>query len=223
MSTEPFQPAPATPEEVRDRVVAERRGHPFLLYRGAGGEQVLVELADDRERLTIGRRPTSDVPLSWDGEVSRLHAELARMGTDWVVCDEGISHNGTFVNGERVRGRRRLRGGDVIAVGETLIAFCAPPGRSTAGVTRTAGEHEPAPELTPAQRRVLAVLSRPLRGPGYAAPASNRQIADELVISVETVKGTLTALFERFGVEDLPQNQKRAALAVRALEILDQR
>ena len=63
---------------------------------------------------------------------------------------------------------------------------------------------------------MLAALCRPLDGRGYAAPASNQQIADELVLSVETVKGTLTALFERFGLEELPQNQKRAALAVRA-------
>ena len=33
-----------------------------------------------------------------------MHAELTRIGDDWVVCDEGLSHNGTFVNGERVRG-----------------------------------------------------------------------------------------------------------------------
>ena len=31
-----------------------------------------------------------------------MHAELTRMGGEWVVCDEGMSHNGTFVNGERV-------------------------------------------------------------------------------------------------------------------------
>jgi DNA-binding NarL/FixJ family response regulator len=74
--------------------------------------------------------------------------------------------------------------------------------------------------VTPAQRRVLAALCRPLTGPGYAAPAANQQIADELVISVDTVKRTLSALFERFGLEQLPQNQKRAALAARALDLL---
>ncbi len=76
--------------------------------------------------------------------------------------------------------------------------------------------------VTPAQRRILVVLSRPLRASCYAAPASNREIAEELVISVETVKGTLSALFERFGLTDLPQSAKRAALAARALELLDQ-
>jgi len=209
-------------EEIRDRVLAERRAAPFLLYRDADGEQVVVELGDERERVTIGRRAANDVALPWDAEVSRLHAELSRMGGDWVVCDEGVSHNGTFVNGSRVRGRKRLRGGDVIAVGETLISFCAPSAGSTMA---TAAAHQPAPpvEVTPAQRRVLEALCRPLAGATYAAPASNRQIADELVLSVDTVKGTLKALFERFGLEHLPQNQKRAALAARARALLDQR
>jgi len=145
-----------------------------------------------------------------------------RLGADWVVCDDGLSHNGTFLGGERVRGRRRLRDGDVIKVGATLLAYNAPQASSTTvGSTRVARTPEPAVEVTPAQRRLLAVLCRPLQDGAYAAPASNRQIADELVISVETVKGTLSTLFERFALTELPQNQKRAALAARALVLLD--
>jgi pSer/pThr/pTyr-binding forkhead associated (FHA) protein len=210
---------PERPDEVRDRVVAERRGLPFLLYRDGAGEQVVLDLVPGRERLTIGRRASNDVPLTWDGEVSRVHAELVCIGGDWIISDEGVSHNGTFVNGQRVRGRRRLREGDMISVGDTQIAFCAPAAASTVA-TRTALERGAEVSITPAQRRVLAALCRPLTGKGYAAPASNQQIADELVISVETVKGTLSVLFTRFGLEELPQNQKRAALASRGLELL---
>src|SRR5688572_3112971 len=108
-----------------------RRAVPFLLYRNATGEQLLLELSDGVERVTIGRRSSSDRALPWDSQVSRLHAELVRLGTDWVVCDDGLSHNGTFVNGERVRGRRRLRGGDAIRAGDTLIAFCGPESASS--------------------------------------------------------------------------------------------
>ena len=54
-------------------------------------------------------------------------------------------------------------------------------------------------------------LCRPFGDPSYATPASNQQIADELVMSVDTVKGTLSALFEAFGIDELPQNQKRAS------------
>src|SRR3954470_6198658 len=166
MHGEPLQPQPRTPEEDRDRAGAERRGLPFLLYRGADGEQVVVELPEDRGSLTIGRRATNDVALPWDSQVSRVHAELVPMGSDWVLCDEGVSHNGTFVNGERVRGRRRLRGGDAIAVGDTVIAYCAPESASSVA-THAAGRGE-APALTPAQQRVLTALCRPLGGAGYA-------------------------------------------------------
>ena len=222
MTSEPLGPGSPAPDEIRDRVIAQRRGLPFLLYRDGTGQQAVYELADDRERVTIGRRAANDIALGWDYEVSRVHAELTRMGGDWVVCDEGMSHNGTFVNGERVPGRRLLRGGDVIAVGDTQLAFCASSSASTIA-TRTAGKDTREIAVTAAQRRVLAALCRPMQGREYAAPASNQQIADELVLSVETVKGTLTALFERFGLGELPQNQKRAALAVRARQYLDQR
>jgi DNA-binding CsgD family transcriptional regulator len=208
----------SAPVELRDRLVAERRGNPFLVYRDGDDRQVIVELEPERDRVAIGRRPSSDVALGWDPEVSRVHAELERIGRDWVVSDEGLSHNGTWVNGERVHGRRRLRGGDVVAVGETLIAFCTPGSGSAPDATRTALKARAAAALTPAQRRVLVALCRPMAAGRYAAPASNRQIADELFLTVDTVKGTLSRLFEAFGLEDVPQNQKRAALAARALD-----
>jgi pSer/pThr/pTyr-binding forkhead associated (FHA) protein len=188
---------------------------PFLLYRDDTERRVLYEL--EREQLTIGRRASCDVALPWDDSVSRLHAEVLQMGADWVLCDDGLSHNGTFVNGERVRGRRRLRDGDIVTVGATQIMFTAP--HAASAVTRVAQE-QTSVSLTPAQRRLLIVLCRPLLESPYAVPAPNRQIADDLVISLDTVKGTLSALFELFGLSALPQNQKRAVLAVRALPLL---
>lgn len=216
MSRAPLDPHAARPSELAARIHAERRGEPFLLYRDGEDRQVIVELAGERDRVTIGRRASSDVPLAWDPEVSRLHAELERIGADWVVCDEGLSHNGTYVNNERLQGRRRLRGGDVLALGRTTIAFCV-PAHTSPSATRTS-LHGTAVDISPAQLRVLQALCRPLGQQRYAAPASNRDIADQLFLSVETVKSTLGRLFELFGLESLPQNQKRAALAAAALE-----
>ena len=193
----------------------------FLLFDDATGRQRIVELPHDRASVTIGRRPTCDVPLPWDEEVSRLHAQLIRLGADWVLCDEGLSHNGTYVNGEHVRGRRRLVAGDVLTVGNTPISLCAPDGPSTAKPTRRP-LREPVAELTPAQQRVLVALSRPLLAAPHGAPASNRAIAEELVLSVDTVKNTLSALFVRFGLTGLPQNAKRVTLAAHALELLSE-
>lgn len=217
MGASPLDPHVATATEIRDRIRAERGGAPFLLYRDGDDRQVLVDLGD-RERVTIGRRASSDVPLAWDGAVSRLHAELERVGGDWLVGDDGISRNGTFLNGERLQGRRRLRDGDTIAIGGTAIVYVVPSGDSSERPTGSAeGTIVPA-HPTPAQRRVLVALCRPIAA-GLTTPASNREIADELVLSVDTVKGTLHELFEAFGVQDLPQNQKRGALAHRAMAL----
>jgi pSer/pThr/pTyr-binding forkhead associated (FHA) protein len=212
----PLDPHVAAPAELRERILADRRGEPFLLYRDGQDRQVIVELPPGRERLVIGRAASSDVALRWDPEVSRVHAELQRVGSSWTVWDEGLSHNGTYVNGERIRGRRRLRGGDVLGVGDTLIAFCAPEG--TSAVATITADQPLAVEITAAQRRVLVALCRPLVVGRYGAPASNGEIADELVLALDTVKGTLSRLYEVFGVADEPQNRKRAALARRALQ-----
>jgi pSer/pThr/pTyr-binding forkhead associated (FHA) protein len=216
MTRSPFATHAATPQELRERISAERGGEPFLLYRDGAGEQVIVPLGA-QDRITVGRRPANDIALDWDSEVSRVHAELERTGDEWTVSDDGLSHNGTFVAGQRVTGRRRLRDGDVIAIGATAIAFCAPAGDSIIGSTVTSVGPRVAELLTPAQRRVLVALCRPFRESTYATPATNQQIADELVVSVDAVKSNLRALFAAFGVDDLPQNQKRASLALEAL------
>src|SRR3954466_9826123 len=155
MGSEPLEPNVRTAEEARDRVNAQSSGLPFLLYRDGSGSQAFVELSGGR--VTIGRRAGNDVALGWDAQVSRVHAELTRMGDDWVLCDEGMSHNGTFVNGERVRGRRRLRSGDAISVGDTLIAFGGAQGAASLA-TAPADQRGEDVALTAAQRRVLVAL-----------------------------------------------------------------
>ena len=81
-----------------------------------------------------------------------------------------------------------------------------------------AADHPEASAVTDTQRRVLVALCRPFReGSEFASPATNKQIAEEVFLSVDAVKANLRALFERFEVGDLPQNQKRVRLAELAL------
>ncbi|HEX4186688.1 MAG TPA: adenylate/guanylate cyclase domain-containing protein [Solirubrobacteraceae bacterium] len=115
-------PRPANAGELKDVLETQRRGVPFLLYRDDSGSQRLFALDGDRA-VTIGRGSDVDVCLEWDPSVSSVHAEAVRLGAHWVVSDEGISRNGTFVNDGRISGRRRLRDGDVIRVGRTMLAF----------------------------------------------------------------------------------------------------
>lgn len=217
MPDSPLDAHVATPQDLKDRIAAERRGTPFVIYRDADNRQVIVELGPSGERVAIGRRPSNDVVLDWDSEISRVHAALEQIGDDWTVVDDGLSHNGTYLNGKRVTSRERLHDGDVIGVGGVTIAYRAPGGESQSSPTVTALGPHVGELLTPAQRRVLVALCRPFKDSTYATPATNQQIADELVVTVDAVKSTLRALFEVFGVDKLPQNQKRASLALQAL------
>jgi DNA-binding CsgD family transcriptional regulator len=206
----------ASPVELKQRLEAERRGTPFLVYRDDQGAQRMVELTGDGARVTVGRRPSSDVPLAWDDQVSRLHAELEQIGRDWTVRDDGLSRNGTFVNGVRVSGRRRLRDGDTLRFGETLVVFRA-PGDQASRVTTGGTEIPTVGDLSETQLAVLRALCRPFKDAGaFATPATNQEIAAQVYLSVDAVKTHLRSLFRKFGVGELPQNQKRAQLVARA-------
>ena len=109
-----------------DVAEAERRGDPYIVYADSRGSRRVLSLPDSWQRITIGRGMATDVPLTWDPDASRVHAELVRVADAWVVVDDGLSRNGTFVNGERVTRRRRLLDGDELRVGSTPIRFRAP-------------------------------------------------------------------------------------------------
>lgn len=213
----PVAPHTSSPAELKERLEAERGGKPFLIYRDGDGHQRICVLGSSRDVVTVGRRGESDIALDWDPEVSRLHAIVDHVGGNWTIADEALSSNGSFVNGERLVGRRRLADRDTILVGNTAILF-RDPGAERELSTVRAGSAPARSDLSPAQLRVLVALCRPYRHDAtYAVPASNRAIADELVVSVEAVKSHLRALFEKFGVKDLPQNEKRARLVAAAL------
>ena len=74
-------------------------------------------------------------------------------------------------------------------------------------------------QLTDTQHRILVALCRPTRaGNGFAPPATNQEIADEVFLSVDAVKAHLRTLYRKFGIEELPHNQKRARLVELVVE-----
>jgi DNA-binding CsgD family transcriptional regulator len=130
--------------------------------------------------------------------------------------DDGLSRNGSFLNGERILGRRRLADGDVIRLGRTSMVFRSP---SLAPGSTAVGDVAAHVRLTDGERRVLVELCRPVAVPGASGvPAGNREIADELNLTPDGVKTHIRTLFTKLGIEDLPQYRKRTELARRALE-----
>jgi hypothetical protein len=104
-------------EEVElEDVVA--RGAALVIRAGGGraGESFPLE----GDRLTVGRRPDSDIFLD-DVTVSRDHAILVRRGSDYYLDDCG-SLNGTYVNRRRIESHR-LVDGDELQVGKYKLAY----------------------------------------------------------------------------------------------------
>ncbi len=207
--------SPADLVRLRD---VELTGRPFLALRDQQGQLLIVAAPRPDETITIGRRDGTDLWIPWDPEVSAVHALLQNVAGDPAVVDDGLSTNGTFVNGQRVIGRQRLRDGDRIQVGRTILVFQGQANEITSPTVST-GTNSDALRLTDTQRRILIALCAPLRdGAAFAAPASNQAIAGQLYLSVDAVKAHLRVLFGRFELGDLPQNQKRARLAQSALQ-----
>jgi hypothetical protein len=99
-----------------EEVVA--RGAALVIRAGGGraGESFALEA----DRITVGRRPDSDVFLD-DVTVSRDHAVVVRRGGDHFLDDCG-SLNGTYVNRRRIESHR-LADGDELQIGKYKLAF----------------------------------------------------------------------------------------------------
>jgi hypothetical protein len=98
------------------------RGAALVIRAGGGRAGESYPLQGDR--LTVGRRPDSDIFLD-DVTVSRDHAVLVRRGGDFYLDDCG-SLNGTYVNRRRIESHR-LADGDELQVGKYKLAYLSRP------------------------------------------------------------------------------------------------
>lgn len=212
-------PGPTSVDERAALLTAAREAGAFVAYRdGFGDLRILCLDQVGGERIRIGRTEDNEICLPDNLEVSRAHAVLQAGGAGWGISDDGLSRNGTFVNGERVGRFRRLNDQDLIRIGTTTLLF-QQAGVVSDQTTAVAGRRHQ-PNLTPAERRVLVELCRPmLAGRGIPTPSGNQEIADALVLSLAGVKSHIRSLFSKFEVGDMPQNHKRAELAHRALQL----
>jgi pSer/pThr/pTyr-binding forkhead associated (FHA) protein len=92
--------------QVRLRLIepAERRGQVFDLGR----------------EITIGRNETCVVSLAGDSYASSLHARVFARGAEAWIEDLG-STNGTYLNERRLEGPARLKRGDQVRVGGSVL------------------------------------------------------------------------------------------------------
>jgi hypothetical protein len=138
------------------------------------GPEAGTERVVDRE-LTIGRDPGADVTLE-DVGVSRRHARLRLTDGAAPVIEDLGSANGTFVNGERIAGERRLADGDELQIGATAIAISG------------AGAVTPPTEIAP-----TPVPERPAAARRPSLPAGGEDTFNWIAI-VASILGSLSLL-----------------------------
>ena len=207
----------ATEEEIEARKAAEALGERFLVFRDEDGRQQIHVLSGNRPAVTIGRRVEADISIPWDPEMSRLHAELRLHAGEWTVSDDGLSQNGTWVNGLRLAGRRRLDDGDLLKVGRTMLVYCDPVPISV-GPTLVPGELSATPRFSEQQQRVLRALCRPLFADGEGInPATDEEVAEATGIPLEAVAGELDHFGRALGLEAMPAADQRAEIALLAM------
>ena len=73
------------------------------------------------KRITVGRKDFNNICLP-SLQVSGEHCEIYFENEKFIIRDTG-SVNGTFVNGRKVRNQVILKHGDMITIGETMLAF----------------------------------------------------------------------------------------------------
>jgi pSer/pThr/pTyr-binding forkhead associated (FHA) protein len=206
-----------TEEELEARKAAEVLGERFLVFRDDEGRQHLHVLSGNLPTVTVGRRAEADISVPWDPEMSRLHAELRLHAGEWTVSDDGLSQNGTWVNGLRLAGRRRLSDGDLLKVGRTMFVYCDPVPIGV-GPTLVPGELSATPRFSEQQQRVLRALCRPLFVDGEGInPSTDEEIAEATGIALEAVAAELDHLGRALGLEAMPAADQRAEIALLAM------
>jgi hypothetical protein len=184
---------------------------PYLRIEDTGS---IAEL--EAAVTTVGRGAGVDIGLA-DPTVSRLHAEIVIRGPHVYVSDLGLSTNGTRVNGRPI-GRRILADGDVISLGMARLRVGGLAALEELDEDTLELRRIVAPDLTRRELEVLTCLCRPaLTQEAFVAPATAREIADELVVTEAAVKQHLLRLYAKFAIaEGINRRARLANEVVRA-------
>jgi pSer/pThr/pTyr-binding forkhead associated (FHA) protein len=181
----------------------------LLLKEGAGPGQ--IELT--AETLTVGRRPDNRLRLD-DNFASARHCSFSlRSGAFWI--EDHNSSNGTFLNGARIDGLKRLKHGDRVGVGRQQYEFfdeAEPAGATPVGSPAVAKSPAPLPAVA-ARDPLPEKPTRPVIGVAPPTPATDVGKLDALVGSIRSHRERERAAKEAFQAQVREQWQKTLAYA----------
>lgn len=97
-------------------------GRPFarLVWQDEATREEKTYLISETERF-VGRDTVNDIVVD-DEQASARHVKLSFVDGAFQAADLG-SKNGTFVNGERIEGARKLEDEDLVKIGRTIFKF----------------------------------------------------------------------------------------------------
>lgn len=104
-------------------------------------------------RIVIGRGDKADIKLN-DTKASREHAEVTKVGSNWVATDLG-SQNGIVVNDKKVT-QSQLNEGDKLIVGQTVFKFAKVEVSAKAKTTKD--KDSEAPEGSGAKKTLVPMI-----------------------------------------------------------------
>lgn len=157
-----------------------------------GGPSAGQILQIKEPRCVLGRHPDCDIPID-HLDTSRHHAQVTLVGGEFFLEDLH-SRNGTWLNGDRIGSRERLRDGDSIRISESLYEFCRTPSRSPVKATTSVqvAQYEGVAEV----RAVIPCDAASPRDPGGSVPLM-RAVINALLEIAQSLRKTL-ALDEVF-------------------------
>jgi predicted component of type VI protein secretion system len=141
----------------------------------------LGDILLEKERMTIGRRPTNDIHID-NLAVSGEHAAINTIGNDSFLEDLG-STNGTLVNGKSVA-RHVLQHGDVIELGKYQLKYI-----NEVAASQAAGQEDfektmiirPS-SMQPVMPETVELASKPAVEAAKPAPESPQQSVAKLQV-----------------------------------------
>ena len=138
----------------------------------------------DREKLTIGRDPESDIQLEIDSPASRHHATVYKAVNVWHLKDLG-SLNGTELNGTRIKDQP-LKAGDTITIGEAVFVFedSDSPGPQPNSPASRSRPDSPEDEKIRAVVREMSVKTERLKAEIAKAIIGQKEIVAELLTAI---------------------------------------
>ncbi len=156
------------------------------------GNKLFIKI--DKSPFIIGRSENCDISLIKD-TVSRTHAEVTIDNERLFIKDLG-STNGTFINGEAIKGKRELVDGDSVNIsGEELRIVLWNPRKGYSiedtNMLKVPAKNETFLEHFGISKREENILYHLLQG------KSNKEIADICFITPGTAKNHILSIFKK--------------------------